>query len=128
QLPSGAVVRNAPKIEDIPPAQPGGVAKQRWTVTYSYPQIERYHFQIADLNIGVLYILAVLSLSVYGVVIGGWASNNKYSFLGGLRATANMVSYEVPLGLAVLTIVVMYGTLNLDELVAKQAWMWHGII
>src|SRR5205814_1046174 len=67
-----------------------------YTVTYRYP------FQIASLNIGVLYVLAVLSLAVYGIVIGGWASNNKYSFLGGLRATANMISYEVPLGLAVL--------------------------
>ncbi len=56
-------------------------------------------FGIANLNIGVLFILAILSLAVYGVVIGGWASNNKYSFLGGLRATANMISYEVPLGL-----------------------------
>src|SRR5687767_3561256 len=62
----------------------------------------RYHFQIAHLNIGVLFVLAALSLAVYGVVIGGWASNNKYSFLGGLRATANMISYEIPLGLSVL--------------------------
>lgn len=53
-----------------------------------------WRFQIANLNIGVLFILATLSLAVYGVVIGGWASNNKYSFLGGLRATANMISYE----------------------------------
>jgi NADH-quinone oxidoreductase subunit H len=94
----------------------------------TYTATYQWRFGIANLNIGVLFILAVLSLAVYGVVIGGWASNNKYSFLGGLRATANMISYEVPLGLAVLTIVVMYGTLNLDELVAKQAWMWHGII
>ncbi|MGB7160240.1 MAG: complex I subunit 1 family protein [Tepidisphaeraceae bacterium] len=91
-------------------------------VTYRWP------FQIANLNIGVLFILAVLSLAVYGVVIGGWASNNKYSFLGGLRATANMISYEVPLGLAVLTIVVMFGTLDLGEIVEKQATYWGGIV
>jgi NADH-quinone oxidoreductase subunit H len=101
---------------------------QKTSTPDTYIATYRWHFGIANLNIGVLFILAVLSLAVYGVVIGGWASNNKYSFLGGLRATANMISYEVPLGLAVLTIVVMYGTLNLDELVAKQAWMWHGII
>jgi NADH-quinone oxidoreductase subunit H len=88
------------------------------TVTYQYP------FQIANLNIGVLFILAVLSLAVYGVVIGGWASNNKYSFLGGLRATANMISYEIPLGLSVLTIALMFGTLDLAEIVDKQAHYW----
>jgi NADH-quinone oxidoreductase subunit H len=90
--------------------------------------VYRYPFQIADLNIGVLFVLAVLSLAVYGVVIGGWASNNKYSFLGGLRATANMISYEVPFGLAVLTIVVMFGTLSLNEIVDKQAHYWLGVI
>ncbi|MDB5291510.1 MAG: nuoH, partial [Phycisphaerales bacterium] len=88
----------------------------------------RYAFQISSLNIGVLFILAVLSLSVYGVVIGGWASNNKYSFLGGLRATANMISYEIPLGLAVLCIVVIYGSLSLDDIVNKQAHYWLGFI
>ena len=87
-------------------------------VTYNVP------FQIANLNIGVLFVLAVLSLAVYGVVIGGWASNNKYSFLGGLRATANMISYEIPLGLAVLAIVVMFGSLDLAEIVDRQAHYW----
>lgn len=99
-----------------------GTTHQVWDVTY------RYHFQIADLNIGVLYILAVLSLAVYGVVIGGWASNNKYSFLGGLRATANMISYEIPLGLAVLCIVLMFGTLDLETIVDQQAHYWAGFI
>src|SRR5882724_2129448 len=91
-------------------------------VTY----IEGWDFQIANLNIGVLFVLATLSLAVYGVVIGGWASNNKYSFLGGLRATANMISYEIPLGLAVLTIVLMFGTLDLAAIVEKQAHYWAG--
>ncbi|MCC6239386.1 MAG: NADH-quinone oxidoreductase subunit H [Phycisphaerales bacterium] len=85
-----------------------------------------WRFQIANLNIGVLFILATLSLAVYGVVIGGWASNNKYSFLGGLRATANMISYEVPMGLAIVTIVLMFGTLDLNQIVEKQAHYWGG--
>ncbi len=84
----------------------------------------RWSFQIANLNIGVLYILAILSLAVYGVVIGGWASNNKYSFLGALRATANMISYEIPLGLSVLCIVLMFGTLDLGEIISRQAGYW----
>lgn len=88
----------------------------------------RWDFQIARLNVGVLYILAVLSLAVYGVVIAGWASNNKYSFLGGLRATANMISYEIPLGLSILCIVLMYGTLDLGLIVEKQAHWWLGFI
>ena len=88
----------------------------------------RWAFQIANLNIGVLYVVAVLSLAVYGVVIGGWASNNKYSFLGGLRATANMISYEIPLGLCILCVVLMFGTLDLGEIVNKQAHYWVGVI
>jgi NADH-quinone oxidoreductase subunit H len=91
-------------------------------VTYRYP------FQAADLNIGVLFILATLSLAVYGIVVGGWASNNKYSFLGGLRATASMISYEIPLGLSVLCIVAMFGTLNLGTIVAMQDHYWLGFI
>jgi len=85
--------------------------------------------QVAKLDIGALFIIAVLSLAVYGVVLGGWASNNKYSFLGGLRATAQMISYEIPLGLSLLCIVVVFGTLQLDELVNMQAHYWgiHGI-
>jgi NADH-quinone oxidoreductase subunit H len=87
-----------------------------------------WHFQIANLNIGVLFIIAVLSLAVYGVVVGGWASNNKYSFLGGLRATANMISYEIPLGLSLLAIVIMYGSLDLGVIVERQTHYWGGVI
>ncbi len=90
--------------------------------------IYRYPFQAANLNIGVLFILATLSLAVYGIVVGGWASNNKYSFLGGLRATASMISYEIPLGLSVLCIVAMFGTLDLGKIVAMQDHYWLGFI
>src|ERR1700722_11316146 len=90
--------------------------------------IYKYPFQAANLNIGVLFILATLSLAVYGIVVGGWASNNKYSFLGGLRATASMISYEIPLGLSVLCIVAMFGTLDLGKIVAMQDHYWLGFI
>ena len=101
-----------------PTVAPNGTA----TVTYRYP------FQAADLNIGVLFVLATLSLAVYGIVVGGWSSNNKYSFLGAIRATASMISYEIPLGLSVLCIVLMFGTLDLNAIVEGQAHYWLGII
>jgi NADH-quinone oxidoreductase subunit H len=106
------------QVVNVVPAQQADT----FAVTFQEP------FQIASLNIGVLFILAILSLAVYGVVIGGWASNNKYSFLGGLRATANMISYEIPLALGVLTIVLMFGTLDLNVIVDKQAHYWAGYI
>lgn len=75
----------------------------------------------ADVNIGLIYMLAVASLSVYGVTLGGWASNNKYSFLGGLRCTAGMISYEIPLGVAILCVLLVAGTVQPDALIAMQA-------
>ncbi len=75
----------------------------------------------APINIGVIYVLAIGSLAVYGVVLGAYASNNKYSFLGGLRATAQMLSYEIPMGLCVLTVILMYGSPKADVLVQFQA-------
>jgi NADH-quinone oxidoreductase subunit H len=81
---------------------------------------------IADLPIGILYILAFSSLSVYGVVLGGWASNNKYAFLGALRASAQMVSYEVALGLSIIAVLMMAGNVTLTEIIwqQQQLGMW----
>ncbi len=74
----------------------------------------------ANLNIGIVYLVAVGSLGVYGVALGGWASNNKYAFYGGLRAAAQMISYEIPLALAILTMILTAGTVQPSEMVAQQ--------
>jgi NADH-quinone oxidoreductase subunit H len=75
---------------------------------------------IADLNIGILFILAVSSLAVYGITLGGWSSGNKYSLMGAIRSSAQIISYELALGLALLSVVIMAGTLNMNAIVAKQ--------
>ncbi len=82
--------------------------------------------QIADINIGILYILAITSLGVYGVVLGAWASNNKYSLLGGLRSSAQMISYELTLGLAIIGLLMLTSSLSLREIAKAQgAYPWH---
>ncbi len=78
-------------------------------------------FVIADINIGLLFILAVSSLGSYGIVLSGWASNSKYSFLGGLRSMAQVISYEVAMGLSLVGVMIMAGSLNLTEIVRAQA-------
>ena len=77
-------------------------------------------FVIADINIGVLYLFAVSSLSVYGVIIAGWASNSKYAFLGAIRSAAQMVSYELAIGLCIVTVLITTGSMNLREIVLAQ--------
>jgi NADH-quinone oxidoreductase subunit H len=87
--------------------------------------------QIADINIGILYVLAITSLGVYGVVLGAWASNNKYSFLGGLRSSAQMISYELSLGLSIIGVLLLSESLSLREIVKAQGsypWQWNFLI
>jgi NADH-quinone oxidoreductase subunit H len=82
--------------------------------------------QVADLNIGVLYVFAVVSLGVYGIMIGGWASNNKYSLLGAIRASSQMISYELSMGLALIALIMITGTLSMKEIVEQQHGMnWN---
>jgi NADH-quinone oxidoreductase subunit H len=76
--------------------------------------------QIADINIGILYIFGVVSLGVYGIMIGGWASNNKFSLLGAMRAASQIISYELALGIALIGLLMITGTLSLNEMVAQQ--------
>ncbi len=84
--------------------------------------------QVANPDIGLLYILGVASMGIYGVVLGGWASNNKYSFYGAIRATAQMLSYEIPMGLCILVVVLTMGTLRLEEITVEQTGYWLGWI
>ncbi|HUP00007.1 MAG TPA: NADH-quinone oxidoreductase subunit NuoH [Gemmatimonadota bacterium] len=84
--------------------------------------------QVANLNIGILYVFALASLSVYGITLAGWASNNKYSLLGGIRSGAQMISYELALGLSVLGILVIYGAVELDAIVHGQGELLFGVL
>ncbi len=79
---------------------------------------------VADINVGILYIFALSSLGVYGIIMGGWASNSKYAFLGGLRSAAQMISYEVSIGFVLITVLLYAGSLNLSEIVNAQRDGW----
>lgn len=83
--------------------------------------------QVANPDIGLLYILGVVSMGVYGVVLGGWASNNKYSFYGGIRATAQMLSYEIPMGVCILIVVLTMGSLRLETITLGQTPYWSDV-
>jgi NADH-quinone oxidoreductase subunit H len=90
---------------------------------------ENYSLQIADVNIGILYIFGVVSIGLYGIMIGGWASNNKYSLLGAIRASSQMISYEVAMGLAIIALIMTTGTLSVGEIAAQQhGWHWNILI
>ena len=82
---------------------------------------------IADINVGILYLFAVSSLSVYGIIMGGWASNSKYPFLGAIRSAAQMVSYEVSIGIIIINVLLCVGSLNLSDIVLAQQNLWFVI-
>ena len=83
---------------------------------------------VANINVGILYLFAVSSMGVYGIIMGGWASNSKYPFMGALRSAAQMISYEVSLGFVIVTVILLAGSMNLDVIVQRQAggfWNWN---
>lgn len=86
---------------------------------------EPQRLQIAELNVGLLYVLAISSLAVYAIALAGWASNNKFSVLGSLRASAQMISYELAMGLAVVSVILLSGSVDLVKIVESQSHMWH---
>src|SRR5262249_5143701 len=97
----------------VVPFGPTTVAPGEWS---------NYEFVIAPhVDIGILFIFAVTSLTVYAIILSGWASNNKYSFIGGLRSSAQLVSYEIPMGMSVLGVILLTGSLNLEQMIDHQA-------
>jgi len=85
------------------------------------------NFVLADINVGILYLFAVSSLGVYGIIMGGWASNSKYPFLGAIRSAAQMVSYEVSIGIIIINVLLCVGSLNLKDIVLAQKELWYVI-
>ena len=81
-------------------------------------------FVLADINVGILYLFAISSLGVYGIIMGGWASNSKYPFLGAIRSAAQMVSYEVSIGVIIINVLLIVGSLNLTDIVLAQSKIW----
>ncbi|HMT52459.1 MAG TPA: NADH-quinone oxidoreductase subunit NuoH [Saprospiraceae bacterium] len=86
----------------------------------------KVHLQVADINIGILYIMGVVSIGVYGIMIGGWASNNKFALLGAVRASTQMISYELAMGMSIIAVIMTTGSLSLGNMVTGQSG-WHGM-
>ena len=99
-----------------------GLAMTAWAVIPT-----NNHWAVADINVGILYLFAISSLGVYGILIAGWASNSKYAFMGGLRSAAQMVSYEVSIGLIMVSVLLCVGSLNLNDIVLAQRSVWFAV-
>jgi len=117
-------------IHDLAPMISIGVALTMFAVVPFGDHITLFghdiKLQIASINIGILYILALTSLGVYGVTLSGWSSNSKYSLLGGLRSSAQLISYELSMGVSIIGVIMIAGSLQLDLIVQAQAgWMWN---
>lgn len=120
--------------EDIIPAESDKVVFQLAPIVFTFAAMSSlaaipfYNgFVVANINIGLLYILAMSSLGAYGVVMAGWSSNSKFSFLGGLRASAQVISYEVAMGMSLIGVMLLAGSLNLTEIVKAQQQHWYGM-
>src|SRR5258708_16860958 len=83
---------------------------------------------VADINVGVIYLAAVASIAVYGIVLAGWSSNNKYALLGGLRSTAQMISYELALSIGFVVVILLGNSMRLTDIVQAQSKLWFGFI
>src|SRR5919106_3242016 len=112
--------------QSVTPLVTAGLALSAWAVI----PVDK-GWAVADINVGILYIFAISSLQVYGVIMAGWASNSKYAFLAALRSAAQMVSYEVSIGFVIITVLLIAGTLNLTSIVEAQdsalgvfGWYW----
>jgi NADH-quinone oxidoreductase subunit H len=117
-------------IHDLAPMISIGVALTTFAVVPFGDHITLFGYdiklQIASIDIGILYILALTSLGVYGVTLSGWSSNSKYSLLGGLRSSAQLISYELSMGMSIIGVVMIAGSLELDKIVATQSgWHWN---
>lgn len=127
------VPKNATKsLHDLAPIISIGVALSTFAVIPYGDTIELFGLKIklliADVNIGILYLLAITSLGVYGITLAGWSSNNKYSLLGGLRSAAQLISYELSMGLSIIGVLIISESLQLDKIVYKQANYFLGWI
>lgn len=120
-------------IHDLAPIISIGVAMTTFAVIPFGDRIDLFGYdiklQIANVNIGILYILALTSLGVYGLTLSGWSSNSKYPLLGGIRSSAQMISYELSMGLSIIGVIMIAGSLQLDKIVEVQAaWRWNIVL
>lgn len=102
-----------------------GSAVIQWAPDFTFEDGSKFVFQVADINVGILFVFGIVSLGVYGIMIGGWASNNKFSVMGAMRAASQAISYELPMGLALLALLMLTGEISMRNIVGQQDTFWH---